>query len=423
VVSQRQRIPGLDGLRAIAILSVIACHVNSEFGARLPPGHINHWISVISGAGWTGVDLFFVLSGFLITGILYRTKESENFYQNFYIRRALRIFPLFYAYAIAIMVVPVVLSATGNSALTFWAHGRRLDRLSVLAYFYNFRAASLGHHLPLVNHFWSLAVEEHFYLVWPLLVLRFRRKILMRICLAGCCGSLLLRLALMNSPRGLFAAYLLTPCRLDGLMLGAWLALASLDDAVWIKIRRSAPYVATIVAAGVLAIAVNRGHFYDFIAPGAPNDSRPVVSVGITLISLLFAATLAAVVSGSRFTRWLDTPLLRRIGLYSYGMYLYHMCVIVMLRRSNLLNGISEARSKLILCVVVAVATFAIAAVSYHVWEQPFLRLKSRYETRQQPEGAVNWSSTSDLLLLQRKIASSGAPPVASPAPSDEIVR
>src|SRR3954462_7230976 len=103
------RIPGLDGLRAIAILSVIICHVNIAFDIHFPSSRINHFITVLSSAGWAGVDLFFVLSGFLITGILYHAKESKNYYRNFYIRRALRIFPLFYAYTIAIVIfLPVV---------------------------------------------------------------------------------------------------------------------------------------------------------------------------------------------------------------------------------------------------------------------------------------------------------------------------
>src|SRR5690242_8075533 len=115
-----KRIPGLDGLRAIAILSVIACHVNIVFNDRFPSGRANHFITMLSSAGWVGVDLFFVLSGFLITGILYRAKGSENYYRNFYIRRALRIFPLFYVYALAIIVLlPAVFSGINSSALSF----------------------------------------------------------------------------------------------------------------------------------------------------------------------------------------------------------------------------------------------------------------------------------------------------------------
>jgi peptidoglycan/LPS O-acetylase OafA/YrhL len=377
------RIPGLDGLRAIAILSVIICHVNITFSNLFPSSRVNHFITILSSAGWVGVDLFFVLSGFLITGILYHAKESENYYINFYIRRALRIFPLFYAYTTAILVfLPVLFSGTSNRALSFWLGGNWLDRVSVFAYFYNFRAAFIGHHLPLVNHFWSLAVEEHFYFVWPFVVLHFGRSALMRMCIAGCSVSLLLRLALMNSQHGLFAAYLVTPCRVDGLLLGAWLALASLDGATWARVGRFAPYVAVVAAAGILAIAIDRGHFYDVIPPGAPNDSRPIVTAGISLVSILFAATLAIVVRGGRLTRWLEFPVLRRIGLYSYGMYVYHECLIILAGQTGLLAGLSEARSKVILSAVTTAVTFAVAAASYHGFERPFLKLKSRFEVR-----------------------------------------
>ena len=406
VTAPSPRIPGLDGLRAIAILAVIVCHVNISFPTLFPSSRVNHLITAISSAGWVGVDLFFVLSGFLITGILYSAKESENFYRNFYVRRALRIFPLFYAYTVALIVVlPMVLSGMKNSTLAFWLHSPWLDRVSVFAYFYNFRAAFIAHHLPLVNHFWSLAVEEHFYLVWPFVVLRSPRPILMRLCLAGGCVSLLLRLALMNSPSGLFAAYLLTPCRLDGLLFGSWLALASLDDATWKQVGRFAPSVVVIATAGVMAIAIHRGHFYDIIPPGAPHDSRPIVTAGISLVSILFAAALAIVVRGGGLTRWLELPLLRRIGLYSYGMYVYHECVILLVRRSNLLTGMSEARSKLIVLIAATAITFTVAAASYHAFERPFLKWKSRYETR--PLGQVaaaqaNGQPTSGSLRLDQ---------------------
>lgn len=382
-LARQHRIPGLDGLRAVAILLVIICHTNVAVGIHPVTSRADHLISVLSSGGWVGVDLFFVLSGFLITGILCRDKDSAHYYRNFYIRRTLRIFPLFYAYTlVVIFAFPLVFRGANSGLLAFWGQGSWLDRASVLAYFYNFRAAWIGHHLPLVNHFWSLAAEEHFYFVWPFVVLRFSRGVLMRICIVGCCLSLLLRLALMNSPTGLFAAYVLTPCRLEGLLLGAWLALASLDATVWKKVGHFAPYLAAITATIVMAIAVNRRHFYDFVPPGMPHDSRPIVTAGIFLISLLFAALLAIVLRGGWLTRWLELSSLRRIGLYSYGMYVYHECIILLIQWTPLLNGLSSARSKLVLTLLTTVISFIVAAASYHGFEQPFLRLKRQFESR-----------------------------------------
>jgi peptidoglycan/LPS O-acetylase OafA/YrhL len=212
----------------------------------------------------------------------------------------------------------------------------------------------------------------------------------------------------MNSQHGLFAAYVLTPCRLDGLLLGAWLALAMLDDNTWRKVKKTAPYVATVAALGIAVIAANRGHFYDFIPPGVPHDSRMIVTVGIALVSLLFAAVLTIVLDSSWLAGWLELPLLRRIGLYSYGMYVYHMCIIVFLQQANLLNGISEARSKLLLFLIVTAFTFMVAALSYHGLEKPFLKLKPPYATRQvleQPaEAHAPLQSMSDFPHLKNNI-------------------
>ena len=160
------RIPALDGLRGCAIVLVILFHANVWFGGEFGgPGGV---LSLVFGAGWIGVDLFFVLSGFLITRLLLEDRVREDrsaFFRKFYLRRALRIFPLYYGFLLLYLLLPR--SELFNNAHT---HVPAIGTLSLAFFFYNFQSA-LGHlTIPTLNAFWSLCVEEHFYLFWPLLV-------------------------------------------------------------------------------------------------------------------------------------------------------------------------------------------------------------------------------------------------------------
>ena len=121
------------------------------------------------GWGWVGVDLFFVLSGFLITGILYDAKGCDGYFRNFYARRTLRIMPLYFGFLFFIMV----LSRLGCS---FCPWISRDDAVSLGLYIYNFRVGFTQHFLYGLHHFWSLGVEEHFYLLWPLAIWALRRR-------------------------------------------------------------------------------------------------------------------------------------------------------------------------------------------------------------------------------------------------------
>src|SRR4051812_8053988 len=185
----RPHFPGLDGLRGLAILMVMILH----FGGTTEQGMsgLNLWFSRITGAGWCGVDLFFVLSGFLITGILYDAKGTPGGLRNFYARRVLRIFPLYYATLIVLFVILPLLAPGPNPGLDKVA----LHQGWLWLYLSNFAAVFIGDHtfaagLVQAGHFWSLAIEEQFYLVWPLIVLTLRRETLINICVAVIVGVL-----------------------------------------------------------------------------------------------------------------------------------------------------------------------------------------------------------------------------------------
>src|SRR5258706_13600578 len=174
------RPPGLDCLRGLAILMVMMVHFGGTTDHGIPGAAL--WFSRLTGAGWCGVDLFFVLSGFLITGILYDAKGAPGGLRTFYARRVLRIFPLYYGTLVVLFVILPLLAPGPNPGLEKVAQQQGWLWL----YFSNFAAVFIGDHtfaggLVQAGHFWSLAIEEQFYLVWPLVVLTLRRGTLLHI--------------------------------------------------------------------------------------------------------------------------------------------------------------------------------------------------------------------------------------------------
>src|SRR6476620_6746086 len=174
----QQRIPQLDSLRGIAILMVLVGHIQKNV-----PGIVGPW----AHHGFSGVDLFFVLSGFLITGILLRAKTRPDYFKNFYTRRALRIWPLYYAVLI-LLLLPNSLTHL-NLASPRWSYLLYIQNL-----FPGFPAASGPLYIT-----WSLAIEEQFYLIWPPIVLLLNRQWLARLAISLVILSPVLRYALPTS--------------------------------------------------------------------------------------------------------------------------------------------------------------------------------------------------------------------------------
>ena len=202
--------PRSTRIRGLAILLVLIYHFTLQLSGR---DIITRVIVKVTSAGWCGVDLFFVLSGFLITGILADSKGAPQRSRNFYARRALRIFPLYYL-TLAIIFASLPLVARHFSGV------ESLDGTWgwLGLYATNLLVAIRGSWFPL-SHFWSLAVEEHFYLFWPAVVFRFGRVTTMKVCIAVVVLAGFLRICLVA--RGaVLAAYCLTPCRVDSLAIG-----------------------------------------------------------------------------------------------------------------------------------------------------------------------------------------------------------
>jgi peptidoglycan/LPS O-acetylase OafA/YrhL len=365
-----KHIPALDGIRGAAIASVLMVHLfvrNSRPAGSLPV----RAVTAVMASGWVGVALFFVLSGFLITGILYDTLGTPRFFRNFYARRALRIFPLYYGF---ILLMVLVSSVAGY-------HWYLPGLLGYLTYTMNLHSAAYTN-APWVNlnHFWSLAIEEQFYMAWPAMVflLKTRRRIA-GFAVAGTVFSIAVRLyfwqsgALQHDP---YLQYSFTPSCLDGLFAGALLALL-----IRSRFREQAlawgPRIA--VAMGVFWVGM-------LVRGGAlPAIGDPLFGTcAPTLLALTFAGVVASVLrAGSVASRVFAVWPLRQLGTYSYGLYIYHYSI------HNLIDGpiwsfVSDRTASKVLPIVASgtislALSLVIAVASFHWFERPILRLKNRF--------------------------------------------
>lgn len=364
-------IPALDGLRGCAILGVLLLHLTSAMTA--PAGAPARLVKQAFSIGWTGVDLFFVLSGFLITGILYDSRHTPHRFRTFYARRALRILPLYYGFIVLLFAVPPLLGAAAYATpwrqqLPYWLYVQNLWPMR-------------GGALAFAGHLWSLAIEEQFYLVWPLLVFTLPRRAMLWVCAACVAGALAFRVGSVLTADDLHRVYFITPARIDGLALGGALALVMRGSGGAARLRRMAPAVLAAAAAVVAAAPLHPSGF----DPGGAY----MVAAGYTALALLFAAVLVLAVDGraSPLPRLLSTRPLRFFGRYSYGLYVVHVPVIALGRLAGLTpDAFAGTRGELpaLLGYVVLMggASLAVALASWHLYEKRFLKLKSRFAYR-----------------------------------------
>jgi peptidoglycan/LPS O-acetylase OafA/YrhL len=361
----------LDGLRGLAIITVLFAHTFGTSG-HLKTTWLGGAIATVGNWGWLGVDLFFVLSGFLITGILIGTVNGPRYFRNFYIRRALRIFPLFYGVFLLLALLTPVLHLEwhiGHIAFLFYCQN--------IAMAVNPQLATVA---PVVSlqHFWSLAVEEQYYMLWPLAIwlLRDERKI-MRFCLMLIAGCIILRFALaaLLPPNiSIMLIYWELPTHCDGLLLGSWLALAIRRWPVEELRRRSRwliwPAFAALLAAGAYA------HSLDFQSP-------VMETVGFSVIPIVLAGLLLrCFVPGSPALRFCSLRFLQFMGRYSYGIYVYHVLFVPAMQRGlQWLQAHLHSRqlAGLVYLLLWYLSTVMVAVLSYKFFESPFLRLKERF--------------------------------------------
>lgn len=374
--SPGSHIPILDGIRGLAVALVMVHHF---FADSLPAETaFDHAIFSAMHTGWCGVDLFFVLSGYLITGILYDTKGGRNYFQNFYARRTVRIFPLYYA---TLFLFFVLMPLVDHPEIQDYVREAEPDQLWFWAYLTNVQVALRGSFYPelIPNLTWSLAIEEQFYLVWPLVVLLASRRTVMRICIGLVVVALGLRVALAANGTKWVVAYVFTPARLDCLAIGAFLALyfrGSYRPNVVVLAKRTLLLCLILVSA--------------FAAHAGTLDQRnPLIyTLGFTGIALCFGSMLVLAVTaprdkphGTSARRLVDNGFMRTLGKYSYALYLCHGPVATGVRllyhprRQPLYFGSSIPRT-LIYVGLTVLASLAVALLSWHLLEKHFLKLK-----------------------------------------------
>ena len=340
-----RKIQTLDGLRGYAILMVIYHH--------LP--HIQGWtiynrLPSILRVGYLGVDIFFVLSGFLITRILIAEKKKNRFsFKVFYYKRALRIFPAYY----------LLLIATG---IIFTWQDFLPNALYLSNYYYSFNRDSH----PL-RHLWSLSVEEHFYLVWPLLLyylpLSKAEKIIKYVLPAIAIVSAIVTVIFLDNKLAEALIYRGTNYRILTLSLGGWLAFKEADI---VKLK---PVLLAVAALAIMAV-----YFY-LKQPGAVYTLLNLFLLSIVSV-LIFLFALNAEKKTNILRTMFTNPVMSYIGRISYGLYLYHFPVFYFFGIT--INQIDTRPMNWQVIILPLIACFSIATISYFVIEQPFLRLKKK---------------------------------------------
>lgn len=361
-------LPALDGLRGVAI-AVVLVH-NLLFIA--PGGDLaGRMLDALADRGWIGVQLFFALSGFLITRILIASREATNYFSSFYARRTLRIFPLYYA---TMGVIFVLLPALDALPEGFTRHPQR--ELAMWLYLTNW----VQPHYPgqgAISHLWSLAVEEQFYLLWPLVVRWLSTAALLRCCLVLAAGSLLFRVVLQAMGVGFEPIYEYTPSRIDALVLGAAVACRVSQAGVPVSPRATAIAGWTAIAVFVGAALPTRGY-----AAYLPLTQ----TLGYSALSVAAAIALWAIArrpADAPAVPLLESRVLRLLGRYSYGLYLLHIPLHVLVGE-RLVGSTSAWAWPQALAYLAAMLALSGAAAwaSYHGFERWFLEAKRRFEPR-----------------------------------------
>ncbi|APR82139.1 O-antigen acetylase [Minicystis rosea] len=333
------RIDQFDGIRTLAFLSVFVHHLT---GMRVL---------------WAGVDVFFVLSGFLITGILLRQRTSERYFRTFYFRRFLRIFPPYY---VILGVTFFLFGAACRAGLPWY-----------LLYLSNFRDAFVGSTCSPLTLMWSLAIEEQFYLLWPLIVWLVGERRLARVAVLLVAGAPLLRLGLTFLTTRHFVVYMLLPTRVDLLAAGALLVVLSRTEP---DLFRRLSRVGPLAAVGAIALFVLLAKLDPTFRTGANAPLFNALGYSLICIAAVGIVAYTAVRRENVYFRILTSRPMIFLGKISYMMYLCHQLVLDLVARLGLPRPLTGL---LALALVIGWST-----LSWYLLEKPLQTLKDRYPAR-----------------------------------------
>lgn len=337
--------PQLDGVRGLAVLMVMVMHFYDPVAARSPFGPLTRFIQ----QGGAGVDLFFVLSGFLITGILVASKEAVNYFQVFYVRRVLRIFPLYVA--VVGLFFWVVVPLLQRHGYLEWV--QRQEQIWYWLFLANWRHAFGYNDGAQLSHFWSLAIEEQFYFVWSLAVWFATPRQLLSLSTGVLILVVMGRALAVSCGASDELIYFSTVTRLDPLAFGALLAIS-------LRIRE---------------FFGRWGWFLLVVCAGLSLLKLPLQ------IALLLNGTGAAALVGLATTR--QVPLLRMewlrtFGKYSYGLYVLHYLIHGAL--VAVVNRFGPVEFALFSIAGGIALSFCLAWISWNLLEHPILKLKRHYK-------------------------------------------
>jgi peptidoglycan/LPS O-acetylase OafA/YrhL len=371
-VTLDKKIPALDGVRGLAITMVLVFHFTTWANDRAPTR-----LFELTSPGTLGVDLFFVLSGFLITGILADARGSDGYFKNFYMRRTLRIFPLYYAAVVLVAVIGPLIAPNNQkiaevTAQQGWLWTYTVNISGAIKNQFTFYG---------MNHFWSLAVEEQFYLVWPFLVAWLPRERMAKLCVVLMVAALGLRIWFDAHDRWL-AVYSLMPCRMDELSAGALAALLLRGPSTAPELLRWSRYA--VIAGGIgTALLVLPLH----------GSLPPHVLLPTTLSALFGGMHVYAVLLDAKsvLRRVLEVSWLRALGRYSYGLYVIHHPLRQLFEKlfppgtlASVLH--SPALGAIAFTLLSGLLSLGFAYVSFRFFESPILNLKRHFEYERKPD-------------------------------------
>ena len=368
IIGRDHYIKAFDGLRGLAILAVMFHHYTFYIK---PDNTLEKLFIYFSHLGTYGVDLFFVLSGFLITGILLDSKGTPHFFRNFYLRRILRIFPLYYTYLIlTFLVFPTVFKLYPT-----------FENLWILFFTYcsNFIIVKTGQWMHShLNPTWSLAIEEQFYIIWPFLVFFFNRNRFKKLCLLIICGAILCRFAMWSTGYNYISIYAFTLCRMDSLALGAYFATLIREPSYNSEHMNKYAKEITVILLCVF-LFLFRGNLH--------RENFQVSVFGYLLVDLFMLQVLIFALyapPGSYAQNFFSSKLLVFFGKYSYAIYIFHYPVREIVRRLFINLKVNEflgtaIYSQLAFYIVASTLSVLTALVSWNLLEKHALKLKKHF--------------------------------------------